>query len=409
MAPNETRHGVWLGERRVGTLNQRGDHTWFGFTEEYREDPQRPVLGLVFEEDPDRRHSSSLRVPPWFSNLLPEGPQRRWIAAGRGVSVDREMELLAQVGHDLPGAVRVLAEDAVPEQWDPSADVPDPYRGVAEQERWRFSLAGVGLKFSMVSEGDRLTLPAHGEGGDWIVKLPDRVYPDVPRNEFAMMSLARAVGIDVPEIRLVHRSKLDRLPEKVWPNEEWAYAVERFDRADGGRRIHIEDLAQVRDFYPDGKYRGNYETAASLLYRRHDLGSLLEFVRRLVFSIMISNGDAHLKNWSLIYRDGRSPSISPAYDLVCTAPYRDDGPEDLALRLGGGERAFDRIGLRAFARLAERLRVAPEGVTEVVVETVDAVVAEWPRHAGLLDASPRLQEVLDASVSARAKTLLSAD
>lgn len=119
MAPNETRHGVWLGERRVGTLNQRGDHTWFGFTEEYREDPQRPVLGLVFEEDPDRRHSSSLRVPPWFSNLLPEGPQRRWIAAGRGVSVDREMELLAQVGHDLPGAVRVLAEDAVPEQWDP--------------------------------------------------------------------------------------------------------------------------------------------------------------------------------------------------------------------------------------------------------------------------------------------------
>jgi serine/threonine-protein kinase HipA len=72
------------------------------------------VLGLLFEQDPLRTHAAALRLPPWFSNLLPEGLLREWIAADRGVSADREMELLAQVGHDLPGAVRVLPAPSPP-------------------------------------------------------------------------------------------------------------------------------------------------------------------------------------------------------------------------------------------------------------------------------------------------------
>jgi serine/threonine-protein kinase HipA len=72
------------------------------------------VLGLLFEQDPLRTHAAALRLPPWFSNLLPEGLLREWIAADRRVSADREMELLAQVGHDLPGAVRVLPAPSPP-------------------------------------------------------------------------------------------------------------------------------------------------------------------------------------------------------------------------------------------------------------------------------------------------------
>ncbi|XUM05233.1 HipA N-terminal domain-containing protein [Streptomyces venezuelae ATCC 10712] len=106
-------------------------------------------------------------TPPWFSNLLPEGVLRRWIADDRKVSPDREMELLAQVGHDLPGAVRVIdiAEEDDEADWDFENDAPtgspqDP----AKHVEWRFSLAGVGLKFSMLRNGDRLTLPAFGQG-----------------------------------------------------------------------------------------------------------------------------------------------------------------------------------------------------------------------------------------------------
>src|SRR5947208_2065068 len=111
MPRTERRYGVWLGNRRVGALNQRDDFTWFGFDEDYLNDPRRAVLGLVLEQVAGGRYASQLRLPQWFSNLLPEGQLREWIALERDVKIDREMELLAQVGHDLPGAVRVLLEE----------------------------------------------------------------------------------------------------------------------------------------------------------------------------------------------------------------------------------------------------------------------------------------------------------
>jgi serine/threonine-protein kinase HipA len=407
MTTHEYRHSVWLGSRRVGTLNQRGDYTWFTFIEEYLDDPSRPVLGLVFEQDVRARHANALRVPAWFSNLLPEGRLRDWIAADRHVSADREMELLAQVGHDLPGAVRVLPEETEPEGWDPAEEPADPYSQVdSGHAGWRFSLAGVGLKFSMVGRDDRLTLPAHGEGGDWIVKLPDRVFADVPRNEYAMMSLAAAVGIDVPEVRLVHRDQLDNLPQGVWPEaESLAYAIRRFDRDDDCGLIHIEDLAQVRNVYPDRKYAGNFETVAALIYRRHDLFALREFARRLAFNILISNGDAHFKNWSLIYSDRRIPTLAPAYDVVCTAAYRtDDEPEDLGLKFGG-TRQFTGITTGTFRRLERRLGVTDAGLVDVVDETIARVEAEWPRFASILDGNEPLQVAVDTSIEQHSRSL----
>ncbi|WP_329053286.1 HipA domain-containing protein [Amycolatopsis sp. NBC_01488] len=407
MTMHEYRHGVWLGSRRVGTLNQRGDYTWFTFTEEYLDDPGRPVLGLVFEQDVRARHANALRVPAWFSNLLPEGRLRDWIAADRHVSADREMELLAQVGHDLPGAVRVLPEETAPEGWDPAALTVNPHGTIdSGHAGWRFSLAGVGLKFSMIGKDDRLTLPAHGEGGDWIVKLPDRVFADVPLNEYAMMSMAAAVGIDVPEVRLVRRDQLDNLPPGVWPeNESLAYAIRRFDRDDSRGSVHIEDLAQVRNVYPDRKYEGNFETVAALIYRRHDLSALREFARRLAFNILISNGDAHFKNWSLIYPDRRIPTLAPAYDMVCTAAYRtDDEPEDLGLKFGG-TRQFTRIAAGTFQRLERRLGAVGAGLIDVVGETIDRVEAEWPRFASILDSNEPLQAAVAASIEEHGRSL----
>jgi serine/threonine-protein kinase HipA len=119
------------------------------FEEGYWDDPNRAVLGLRFEENPRARHQSNMRLPPWFSNLLPEGRLREWIAQARRISIEREMELLAQVGHDLPGAVRVLAADEmVPvdlaDHGDSGVD-----RGGAMDSLWSFSLVGVGLKFSI--------------------------------------------------------------------------------------------------------------------------------------------------------------------------------------------------------------------------------------------------------------------
>ncbi|MDT0302652.1 type II toxin-antitoxin system HipA family toxin [Streptomonospora wellingtoniae] len=408
MELSETRYAVLLHGDRVGTIHQRGDHTRFVFTEDHLRAPERAILGLRFEEDLAGRHAAALRLPPWFSNLLPEGALRQWIADDRGVSADREMELLAQVGHDLPGAVQVLPCDDEGFRgldWDEHSDPPRAPGGAFDHPEMRFSLAGVALKFSMLAENDRLTLPAYGQGGDWIVKLPDRAYSDVPRNEHAMMTLAGAVGIDVPEVRLYHRDELDTLPARIWPDhEDLAYAVRRFDRDEHRRPVHIEDLAQVRGIYPNEKYNGNYETAASLIYRRHDVAALREFTRRLAFNVLISNGDAHLKNWSLIYRDPRRPTLAPAYDLVCTSAYMGEG-ETLGMKFAGSRR-FGDVTVRSFDRLEKRLGAEGADLSETAAALADRVRTAWPEIQDHFASTPELREQIAASIEARSRTLL---
>lgn len=403
----EDQYRVYLHDRAIGHLHRREDRTRFVFDADYRNDPHRAVLGLRFEENLSAPHVANMRLPPWFSNLLPEGRLREWISRARGQSADREMELLAQVGHDLPGAVRVLAADT-PVVVDLNED---PHPGARAEEAtpvlWRFSLAGVGLKFSMLAKGERFTAPAAGEGGDWIVKLPDPDYPDVPLNELAMMTLARAAGIEVPDVRLVHRDLVEPLPDQAWPRKEaLAYAIRRFDRGESRELIHIEDMAQVRGFYPDHKYSGSFETIAALVYRRRDVEALREFARRLAFNVLIGNGDAHLKNWSLIYRDRRTPTLAPAYDLVATAVYRpaDLGPENLDLKLGGSRR-FELVTLHAFDALDKKLG-AKADLASVVVSLVRNVVAEWPRAAEILEPNEKMAREIERWVRARAQALL---
>ncbi|XUM00390.1 type II toxin-antitoxin system HipA family toxin [Streptomyces venezuelae ATCC 10712] len=229
----------------------------------------------------------------------------------------------------------------------------------------------------------------------------------MPHNEFAMMRLASAAGLEVPDTQLVHRDAIQGLPTHVWRgNEEWAYAVRRFDRDDSRRRIHIEDLAQVRAFYPDDKYNGNFETVAALIYRGRDIQALLEFTRRLAFNILISNGDAHLKNWSLIYRNPRIPTLAPAYDLVSTEFYRvDEKPENLGLKFGGSRR-FDTVNLGLFRRLQSRLDVDLADLPETVFEVVERVNSLWREHRDLLSVNPALESSVGASISERRKSLL---
>jgi serine/threonine-protein kinase HipA len=408
MTLREIRHSVWLRSDRVGTLFQRGDYTRFVFSEQYRNDPDRPVLGLLFEQDLSARHAAALRLPCWFSNLLPEGRLREWIAADRKVSPHREMELLAQVGHDLPGAVRVLPTrdgESDETEWLPEAPPASGTQDARNQDTWRFSLAGVALKFSMLAKGDRLTLPAFGVGGDWIVKPPDQTYPDVPRNEFTMMSLAASVGIAVPPVRLVHRDELDGLPPDVWTSrEEWAYAIRRFDRDANRDLVHIEDLAQVRGVYPEEKYLGNYETVAALAYRGHDLDGLREFARRLAFTVLIADGDAHLKNWSLIYTDPRVPGLAPAYDMVSTAYYMGER-ESLGLKFGGTRR-LDKVDVTTFERLQRRLSAPQAELAACVAELVNQVSLHWPERRDQLAVNPELVASIESHIASGSRSLL---
>ena len=302
------------------------------FADEYRHNPQRSTFSLITHPDfpkADQLMSAPLarnqRLYPTLSNLLPEGSLRALIAQGLKVHPDNEFHILSYLGQDLPGAL--VAELMEPE--DVPASVLNTH-GKARAVKFenitqanKFSLAGVQMKFSMKAREGRYTLSDNSVLGDWIVKTPSTHHQDVPANEFTAMTLASLVGIDIPDIKLVGLNKLDNLPPIKLPDEPYAYAIKRFDR-DNDTRIHMEDFAQVLVKYPHEKYNAaNYEQIGQILHQfsGNALADTQQLARRLLVNILLANGDAHLKNWSLLYADQVTAQLSPAYDIVTTQVY----------------------------------------------------------------------------------------
>jgi serine/threonine-protein kinase HipA len=375
---------VNLGGWQIGVINRlAGDRQIFAFEQDYIDDPNRPTLSLSFKGRTGGLVTAlrpvTARVPPFFSNLLPEGHLRTYLAEQAGVKPEREFFLLAALGEDLAGAVTVTSLEAGERHDDMH------HKDQEEEERdednvLRFSLAGVQLKFSAVMESSGgLTIPAHGVGGSWIVKLPSPQFPAVPENEYVMLELARAVGITVPAIKLISVEEIQDLPEdavRVASRMNGkALAIQRFDRAPGGRRIHIEDFAQVFGVFPNAKYEGrSYANIAAVLWAEADQESTFEFVRRLVFSVLIGNADMHLKKWSLLYADGRTPVLSPAYDFVSTLPYI---PGDKLALSFGGSRSLNEITLDQIRRFADTAGLPVKPLCDIALETAERTATAW--------------------------------
>lgn len=381
---------VKLGDQVVGWLRRSpvgSDVTTFRFSHSYLALSPRPVLGQCFVDDPNKVWTAKLRLPAFFSNLLPDldSPLRKAVCAQFHVPAEREFILLEQLGEDLPGniVVRLSASDLD----EPSAEFEIPADMAADQdlssplplppEALRFSLAGMQLKLSMRREGRGMTVPAYGRGGDWIVKFPDQVYPRVPENEWAMMRWAQQSGIAVPEFELIEFRHLSNVPPGFADDaDSQCYAVRRFDRPGPGKRIHMEDFAQVLAVYDRGKYtRSNFETVGSIIHALGGEIDLREYVRRLVFMVLSGNADAHLKNWSLIYLDGVHASLSPAYDFVSTVLY-----PKLARKLAmnfNRSTSFDEVSLDGFRRFARRLDRDPEEMVRWVRDDVMRSLDAW--------------------------------
>ena len=369
---------------RIGVIQRLvGDKQLFAFEQDYVDDPRRSTLSLSFKSQTGGLMTTvrpiPRRVPPFFSNLLPEGHLREYLAEQAGVNPEREFFLLAALGADLPGAATVTPLDHADEDDVPIAEASDERQdGRSHHAPLRFSLAGVQLKFSAVmNSSGGLTIPAQGLGGEWIVKLPSMRFTAVSENEFAMLELARAVGIAVPRIRLVPVNSIDGLPAEAARLAGSALAVERFDREPGGQRIHMEDFAQVFGIFPEGKYKSvSYANIARVLWAETGEQGAYEFVKRLTFSVLIGNADMHLKNWSLLYPDARIPVLSPAYDFVSTLPYL---PEDRLALTFGGSRSLEGITLDQVRRLTDIAGLPLMPIVRIVRETVDATAAAWQK------------------------------
>lgn len=369
---------VMLNDLPVGMIVRTpGDFNAFSFDTAYRATGGFPVLSLSF-----RAAAGGLRkdpkplagaLPPFFANLLPEDKLREAMEKhhAENVRAGNDFDLLAALGGDLPGAVRVLPSDGTTAVAEGAS---------RDKPKARFSLAGVQMKLSVMKntgKGGGLTLPMDDEQGQYIAKFPSTAFPGVSENEFANLALAAAIGIDVPERELVEKSDFERIPEEFDTlSDGKVLLVKRFDRGASGERIHIEDFAQVFGVYPSRKYEGAaYHDIASALSAAISPTAALEFVSRLALVVITGNGDMHLKNWSLIYRgNGDKPELAPIYDVLSTVPYI---PTDsMALSLGG-ERSFKALAAPRWKAFANRARLPEPAVLKTVTKVVERVNEHW--------------------------------
>lgn len=135
----------------------------------------------------------------------------------------------------------------------------------------------------------------------------------------------------------------------------------------------------------------SYRNVAEVIWAEIGEQGIVEFIRRLVFNILIGNGDMHLKNWSLIYPDGRTPALAPAYDFVSTIPYIQD--DALALNIIN-TKGFSDITIDLFSRFAAKAKLPKKLVLDTVTETVELFAQQW-RHASDFAIDQHVKKTID--------------
>jgi serine/threonine-protein kinase HipA len=271
-----------------------------------------------------------------------------------------------------------------------NAEVPP----VGDMPRLKFSLAGVQLKFSSVRQGGKLTLPARGSTGSIIAKLPREIYPDLPEIEFSAMKLAEAAGVNIAECELLPSGAAQDIPKRL-RHGRYVLAVKRFDRAEDGSRIHIEDFSQVMGAAGDQKYtRANEESVVNTVKRlaAGGMAAVEQAIVRIAVNILLGNTDAHLKNWSFIFARPNQPDLAPAYDIVSIALLDDEDLMALKLR---GTNDPKLITVSRFASFASYVGMTEAKMQRVLEDTVTRAADTWPQTLKSLPLSSRRIKTLN--------------
>ena len=211
----------------------------------------------------------------------------------------------------------------------------------AQKLAGKLSISGVQPKLSVKLDKKQNMLISVTEGGEYILKPQTPAFAHIPENEQCCMDIAQELNIDVPPHCLI--------PLK---DKSLAYVVKRFDR-EKGTKIHQEDFAQILE--ENDKYKGSVEQIGRKLKEissapGYDAQLLFE---RVVLNFILGNGDAHLKNYSISYKDD-DRRLSPAYDIVCSRLAIPDEKEESAININGKK---NRLLKQDFDKLADYLNV----------------------------------------------------
>lgn len=306
-------------------------------------DPEQPRVALLMSPREQLTWQDGDLFPPMDQNL-PEGDLFMRIRELFPKQPMTPMHMLALVGRNGIGRLGYSlpnqAEKPLPRTLSKSellgtAYTPEVFNDLVAA--YLSTGAGIAGMQPKIMVPDRPTVPIPS----LIVKAASAAYPGLAANEFLCLTAAHKAGIKVPTFALSDDGQM--------------LVLDRFDLVvhDDGRveRLGFEDIAalaglRVRDILSDRKYHGSYQRIAELL-RQLQLHSdnLHRFFEQVAFSIMVRNGDAHLKNFGLLYRSPEDMWLAPMFDVVTTSIYKyrqsPGGPQledrTLALKLFSGK------------------------------------------------------------------------
>lgn len=370
--------GVWTDGARAGVLDRLGRS------------------GATFAYDPhaDSARAVSLTMPvrvqswdwppglhPLFEMNLPEGALRERLVRAFAKATGRfdAFDLLAVVGRSLLGRVRTTGQGEDLADDTPFQSIDEILRARRSGELFdfllerfaRFSgLSGVQPKV-LVRDPAALGRASAGKGrrsttvsgATHIVKLWDPAeFPELAANEHFCLRAAALAGLETPAFEL--------------SDDGAALVVERFDLGERGY-LGFEDFCVLNGLSSADKYAGGYETrlfkrAASFLDPALSHAAMDALFAQIVLCVALRNGDAHLKNFGVLYAavDG-AVRLAPAYDLITTVVYL---PVDkLALTLEGSTNWPDRARLERLGRV--RAGLPPSRIHEIFERTADALSA----------------------------------
>lgn len=229
----------------------------------------------------------------------------------------------------------------------------------------KMSISGMQEKVSLRLSDDRTRLEVAASGGRYILKPEPSRFDFLPQNEHLTMRLARLVDIEVPPCGLFELT-----------DGTMAYLVKRFDRKEDGTKRPVEDFCQLAGKPLRDKYDGSGELCVRVLrnYASEPLIEIRKLLKRLVFSAFVSNGDQHLKNFSMFTEQTELRRLTPAYDLLCTR-LAIPGDRNQALSLGGKRNNLTRTVWLAFARYCQIPEPAAVRVLSDQLDALDGSIA----------------------------------
>lgn len=226
----------------------------------------------------------------------------------------------------------------------------------------KMSIQGVQPKLSAKLNIRKNSFVVIDNGGIYILKPQHQIYPELPENEDLTMRLASGAGIDVPLHGMIY-SKDGTL----------TYFIRRFDRHGRKGKFAVEDFAQLMGKTRDTKYDSSMEQVAWIVERfcTFPVIEKSKLFKRTLVNFLLGNEDMHIKNFSIIRREGKV-ELSPAYDFINTTIAVKNPVEELALPLGGKKRNLTRkIFIDYFA--IDRLSITKKELDRIMKEIHDAI------------------------------------